>query len=263
MTRKVLTSLVLLTFLCTSNSVASKKSAADYIEPITGMQFMSIPGGTFIMGDENDSFARPEHEVTVQPFLMGRYEVTFEQYATYCSSTGKMIPSDNGWGMKNRPIVNVTWEEAVAFTEWLTEQSGKTFRLPSEAEWEYAAKAGSTTKYPWGDDIGMNKANCNKCGSQWDGRMTAPVGAFPPNAYGLYEMVGNVYEWCLDLKHDSYEGAPTDGSAWLTDPSDNRRINRGGSWLQRPVDAEVTARCWEDDDRKQKDYGFRVLIEVE
>lgn len=252
--------LMLILALLLTNSLVF---ADDYTEPTTGMEFVSIPGGSFIMGDNRDHFTSPEHDVTVKPFLMGRYEVTYEQYAKFCTDTGRLIPSDQGWGMENRPIVDVTWDDAVAFTEWLSEKSGRKMRLPSESEWEYAGRSGSTTRYPWGDKIGKNKANCDGCGSQWDGLMTAPVGSFPPNGYGLYDMIGNVYEWCLDTKHDSYLGAPTDGSARLDEGPDGRKISRGGSWLYPPGDAEVAGRCWDPPNKSQSDFGFRVLMEAE
>lgn len=239
---------------------SAKRPPADYVDPVTGMEFMAIPGGTFTMGDNHDEAARPEHAVTIKPFLLGRYEVTFEQYAKFCVSTGRQIPSDGGWGMNNRPVINVTWQDAVDFTTWLSKISGKTFRLPSEAEWEYAARGRATTKFPWGNKIGKSKANCNGCGSEWDNKMTSPVGSFAPNSYGIYDMVGNVYEWCLDIKHNNYEGAPNDGSPWLTDGQEDTRINRGGSWFQLPSDAVPTARCWEHSARGQNDYGFRVLM---
>jgi formylglycine-generating enzyme required for sulfatase activity len=248
-----------------SLDVATALVSTAYTEPTTGLEFVAIPGGTFMMGDARDINARPVREVTVKPFLMGRYEVTYEQYAKFCNSTGRVLPSDNGWGMGNRPVVNVTWLDAVAFTEWLSAQSGKRMRLPSEAEWEYAARAGATTLFPWGDEAGTNKANCLGCGSPGDYGMTTPVGTFPPNGFGLYDMVGNVYEWCLDAvstTSEGYEGAPTDGSAWVPQPRfEDWRINRGGSWFRKAYEAEVARRCWESEGKTRHDFGFRVAIE--
>ncbi len=111
-------------------------------------------------------------------------------------------------------MINVSWTDAVAYTEWLSAQLGERYRLPSEAEWEYASRAGSTKKYSWGNEIGRNRANCDGCGSQWDNRMTAPVGSFSPNAWGLHDMHGNVWEWVQDCWNSRYQGAPADGSAW-------------------------------------------------
>ncbi|NJC88022.1 MAG: formylglycine-generating enzyme family protein [Desulfuromonas sp.] len=237
---------------------AVDRPPADYTDPVTGMEFMAIPGGTFTMGDNQDKTASPAHEVTIKPFLLGRFEVTFEQYAKFCSSTGRLIPSDSGWGMADRPVINVSWQDAVDFTKWLSEKSGKTFRLPSEAEWEYAARDGAKTQFPWGDEIGVNRANCNGCGSPWDGRMTATVGSFTPNSYSLYDMIGNVYEWCLDARHDNYLGAPADGSAW-EDAKENFHMTRGGSWYLPPAEMTIIRRCWANDGRRE--IGFRVVLE--
>lgn len=246
---------------------------ADYIDPLTGMEFMEIPGGSFVMGDNDDELASPEHMVTVKPFLMGRYEVTFEQYNKFCASTGRLTPVNQGWGMGSRPVINVSWEDAVAFTEWLSEKSEKNFRLPTEAEWEFAARGGADTRYPWGDEIGRNNANCQGCGSQWDNRMTAPVGSFSPNGYGLYDVIGNVYEWCFDKHHDNYGGAPSDGSAWIEQKDsiymsdrekryENDRINRGASWYQPLKEMAVTRRCWDKPDVSSSEFGFRVLLDL-
>lgn len=245
----------------------AKKIAPSYTEPTTGMTFVTIPGGTFTMGDSTDPLAGPAHEVTVKPFLLGRHEVTFEQYAKFCASTGRQLPPDDGWELvANRPVVNVTWHDAVAFTEWLSNKSGKTFRLPSEAEWEFAARGGAKSKYPWGNELGKNKANCSGCGSKWDGKTAAPVGSFPPNGYGLYDVIGNVYEWNLDMEHASYEGAPGDGSAWLVDGIIDHqgrisRTNRGGSWFQPTREMTITRRCADHEETRRNELGFRVLLE--
>ena len=130
-------------------------------------------------------------------------------------------------------MINVTWEDAQRYVAWLSRMTGKTYRLLSEAEYEYATRAGTQTAYPWGDDIkldGTVMTNCSECGSQWDTKRTAPVGSFSPNAFGLYDMVGNVYEWTEDCSHSNYDGAPTDGSAWIEGGNCSRRVVRGGAW---------------------------------
>ena len=137
-------------------------------------------------------------------------------------------------GADGGQVINVTWEEARRYVAWLTRITGKPYRLLSEAEWEYAARAGTQTVYPWGDDIGNRNANCKGCGSQWDGRATAPVGQFDPNAFGLFDMVGNVWQWLEDCAHESYDGAPSDGTAWTTAGECNSRVVRGGSYLYEP-----------------------------
>jgi len=236
---------------------------ADYVDKATGMEFVEIPGGTFVMGDNDDIFAKPEHEVTVQPFLIGRYEVTFGQYIVFCRETRRVIPSDNGWGMDDRPMINVSWHDAVAFTSWLSEKSGRTFRLPSEAEWEYAARGGTITPFPWGEELGVNNANCSDCGGELNGVMTAPVGTFKPNGFGLYDMIGNVYEWCLDTMSKDYNGAPVDGSAWVVskERESKSRINRGASWARPEKEMTVFRRCWDFAESRTSEIGFRVVLE--
>ena len=145
-------------------------------------------------------------------------------------AAGGYRPDDEGWGRDNRPVINVSWEDAQSYVKWLSEQTGHAYRLPTEAEWEYAARAGTTTAYSWGNDVGRNLANCDGCGSQWDEDRTAPVGSFPPNAFGLHDMHGNVREWVEDCWNASYSGAPTDGSAWRSGDCGNR-VFRSGDWL--------------------------------
>lgn len=141
--------------------------------------------------------------------------MTFAEWDA-CFSVGGCLhwPIDYGWGRNRRPVIHVSWNDAKAYVAWLSKMTGREYRLLTEAEWEYAARAGTTTAYYWGDEIGKNNTNCNGCGSQWGGRKTAPVGSFAPNAFGLYDMFGNVWEWVEDCFHNNYEGAPTDGSAW-------------------------------------------------
>lgn len=240
---------------------AETKTNVAYVEPVTLMEFVAVPGGSFLMGEKGNEWASPVHKVTVKPFLIGRYEVTFAQYALFCAATKRELPSDNGWGRGTRPAINVSWLDAVAFTKWLSDKSGRTFRLPSEAEWEYAARGGMTTPYPWGGDLGKNRANCNGCGSTWDNRNTAPVGSFAANDYGLYDVVGNVYEWTLDLRHDNYQGAPNNGSPWTKGSSSTERVNRGASYSQPLEEMAVSRRCWDEPEFSKSDLGFRVLLE--
>lgn len=257
--------LCLLAFLpsTTAHAVKSQQQPAKtaYTEPTTGMEFMAIPGGTFTMGNSDDIYARPVRELTLKPFFLGRHEVTFEEYSKFCDATGRQLPSANGWGIERRPVINVSWHDAVAYTAWLSEKTNKNFRLPSEAEWEYAAKGGAKTLYPWGAVIGKNNANCKGCGSRWDGLMTAPVGSFAPNNYGLHDMIGNVYEWCLDARHDNYMSAPADGSPWMKDGEDNFHITRGGSWMQSIMEMPTYRRCWDNTESRVNELGFRVLME--
>ncbi|RMD68212.1 MAG: PEGA domain-containing protein, partial [Gammaproteobacteria bacterium] len=166
-----------------------------------GPEMVVIPPGRFLMGSPFDEEGRdsdegPQHRVSIaRPFAIGRYEVTFEEYDRFCEATGRRRPDDNGWGRGKRPVINVSWHDAKAYARWLSKQTGKRYRLPSEAEWEYAARAGTSTRYWWGDRVGHGHANCDGCGSWWDGKETAPVGFFDPNPWGLYDTAGNVWEW--------------------------------------------------------------------
>ena len=154
-------------------------------------------------------------------------------------------------------MINVGWDDAQLYVQWLSEQTGHAYRLPTEAEWEYAARAGTTTAYSWGNDIGRNLANCDGCGSQWDEDRTAPVGSFPANAFGLHDMHGNVWEWVLDCWNDTYSGAPTDGSAWLSGNC-GRRVLRGGSWVSYPRNLRSAYRDWYPPGIRNYIIGFRV-----
>ena len=141
-----------------------------------------------------------------------------------------MTPTDDDWGRGRQPVINVSWDDTRQYLAWLSKLTGKPYRLLSEAEWEYAARAGSSTNYPWGDDIGRGNANCRGCGSQWDGKQAAPAGSFKPNAFGLHDMIGNLLEWCEDAWHDSYDGAPADGSVFAGGDA-GFRVLRGGAWV--------------------------------
>ncbi len=224
-------------------------------------QMVKIPVGKFQMGDiqgSGSSDEKPVHWVTIkQPFFMSKYEVTFAEYDVFVEATGRKQLNDEGWGRGNRPVINVSWHDAVAYTTWLSQQTGEQYRLPSEAEWEYAARAGTKTKYWWGNEIGKNKANCNRCDSQWDNEQTAPLGSFSANQFGLYDTVGNVWEWCADNYQDSYNNFPTDGSVW--EKSSKYRVLRGSSWNNNPVNTRASDRVRYDPDYMFSNVGFRVV----
>lgn len=218
----------------------------------------------------DQDYESPLHRVNVKAFAMGKYEVTMGQFAAFINETGYDAGSDcykgdgkakgnwrdTGFPQEgNQPVVCVNWSDAQAYAKWLSKKTGKQYRLPSEAEWEYAARAGTTTAYYWGDDIGQNNANCHGCGSQWDGKQTAPAGSFAPNAFGLYDMSGNVWELVEDRWHENYNGAPTNGSAWQSDGG----VIRGGSWVNDPYLVR-TAKRWISGGSGPRDYetGFRL-----
>ena len=199
-----------------------------------------VPSGKFTMGasssEGGDSNERPMRRVRIDyRFAVGVYEVTFDEWYACADAggCGSYIPDDEGWGRGNRPVMNVSWNDAQSYVRWLSARTGKTYRLLSEAEWEYVARAGTETAYSWGDSIGVNRANCDGCGSQWGDKMTAPVGSFAANAWGVYDMHGNVREWVQDCWNDNYSGAPSDGSAWESEDI-YYRVLRGGSWSNVP-----------------------------
>ena len=161
-------------------------------------------------------------------------------------------------GRGTRPVINVTWDQAQQYVAWFSKMTGRHYRLLSEAEWEYAGRAGATTAYSWGEELGKNNANCNGCGSEWDGRQTAPVGSFAPNQFGLYDMQGNVWEWVEDCWHPNYEGAPEDGSAWITPGDCKDRVIRGGSWAGYSIGLRSALRFFFSTDDHAYDVGFRV-----
>ncbi len=156
----------------------------------------------------------PQHRVTVKPFAIGKYEVTFDEWDACVKAGGcnGYRPEDPGWGRGNRPVINVSWNDTKAYVAWLAKKTGNPYRLPSEAEWEFAARAGTTTPFAFGTTITPKQANFGRS----DGK-TEPVGSYPPNAWGLYDMHGNVWEWVEDCWHDNYGRSPTDGQPWLAD----------------------------------------------
>jgi formylglycine-generating enzyme required for sulfatase activity len=235
--------------------------AEEYIDPTTGMTLIFIKGGTFTMGDDSreDLSATPAHQVTLNDFYMGKHEVTFAQYDLFCKETGKEKPADKGWGRGNRPVINISWQDANNFAAWLSDKTGKSFRLPSESEWEYAARGGTTTFYWWGDKMIENIANYRKAGTEWEGQ-TAPVGSFAASPYGLHDTTGNVNEWVLDNYNETYEKTPTDGSPNLSGDA-STKMERGGGWTFMPDDISPIARCWSIANRGYDEVGFRLLME--
>jgi formylglycine-generating enzyme required for sulfatase activity len=201
-------------------------------------EMVVIPAGRFQMGSpasEKERFGDegPQHEVVLpRPFAVSKFDVTFYDWDA-CVSVGDCPQEgradDREFGRETRPVIYVSWGDAQAYVSWLSRMTGKQYRLLTEAEWEYAARAGSTTAYFWGEEIGKNHANCNDCGSQWDNRQTSPVDSFEPNDFGLHDMAGNVWQWVQDCYHGNYDGAPDDGSAWISGDC-GFRVVRGGSW---------------------------------
>ena len=225
-----------------------------------GPGMVVIPAGRFRMGCvsglECQDDEKPVHEVTIpEPFALSVHEVTFEDYDRF---TYPNTIDDLGWGRGNRPVIKVSWDDAKAYVAWLSSETGAEYRLPSEAEWEYAARAGSETKYGWGNEIDSNRANCvlHYCGDQWE--YTSPAGSFKPNSWGLHDMHGNVGELVEDCRNDDYAGSPSDGGAWLQGEC-NLRVLRGGSWDNDPWTFRAASRDWINGGHRSYDVGFRVV----
>ena len=232
-------------------------------------ELVVVPEGTYMMGSTSGgSNEKPVHRVTIaRPFAVGVYEVTFAEWDA-CESDGGCggyRPSDSGWGRGKRPVINVSWEDAQGYVRWLSGKTGEEYRLLSESEWEYVARAGTgywwgdDVRYWWGDDVGWNRANCAGCESRWDGRQTAPVGSFSANAFGLHDVHGNVWEWVEDCWNGGYHGAPADGSAWESGNC-SRRVRRGGSWAWGigPWFIRSANRSWGTTGSRYDYAGFRV-----
>ena len=241
------------------------------------LEMVAIPGGTFTMGSpagEGYDYGEPQHQVTVPPFFMGKYPITQAQWQAIASRTDLKVKQDlepNPAYFKDRPdsdrrpVEQVSWYDAIEFCARLSKLTVREYRLPSEAEWEYACRAGTTTPFYFGETITGELANYNASNTYADEPkgehrvQTTPVGQFPPNAFGLYDMHGNVWEWCADTWHDNYDGAPRDGSVWTENGYDNHSSLRGGSWYIDPFNCRSASRY--DDYRRDYsgDYGFRVV----
>ena len=254
--------------------------ANTWTDPVTGMEFVRIPAGCFQMGSPKNEKVRdddegPVHEVCLQEFWMGKYEVTNAQYRQFKRDHDSQEYKGHSFNGGNQPAVYVSWNAARDFTEWLTKQHNAqyTFRLPTEAEWEYAARAGVTASRFWGDDpdeaCGYANVADETAKQQWsnwtihdcdDGyAVTAPVGSFRPNQFGLYDMLGNVWEWCLDTYHDSYQGAPLDGSVWGNLDDGKAKLLRGGSWYGDPPYVRSAYRYRRGPDNRSNHVGVRLV----
>lgn len=194
--------------------------------------------------------------MTIQQFAMGKYEVTFEEYDRFAIATNRKLPEDQGWGRGERPVMNVSWDDAKAYAAWLAEETGVTYRLPTESEWENAARSRGKEQRWAGASEGQQLKNY----AVYDTNSTEPVGGKTPNGLGLYDMSGNVWEWVEDCAHGTYEGAPRDGSAWLEAEGGDctRRVIRGGSWLNKPGYLRSSYRYWTTADFRNDDLGFRL-----
>jgi formylglycine-generating enzyme required for sulfatase activity len=245
------------------------------------LEMVAIPGGTFLMGTEDEEIERlvkkfnwegfrrerPQHKVTVQPFFMGKYPITQAQWKAIAATAKIDIDLEtnpSNFTGNELPVESVTWYQATEFCKRLSREKEQEYRLPSEAEWEYACRARTTTPFYFGETITGKLANYDArytYSGEPNGEYreeTTPVGQFPPNAFGLYDMHGNVWEWCADTWYDNYDGAPTDGSVWIKNGNDNRSL-RGGSWFTYPRNCRSANRVRNNPDNRDDDNGFRVV----
>ena len=261
--------IVTLTEAALSPSTASARQPGETFSDMLssggqGPEMVVIPVGRFRMGCVSgqecfdDEF--PVHDVTIpQAFAVSIYEVTFEDYDRF---TYPNRVDDEGWGRGRRPAINVSWNDAQDYVAWLSRQTGRSYRLLSEAEWKYIARAGSSTAYSWGNDVGLNRANCSSvlesvgiCGDSWDA--TAPVGSFPANAFGVHDMHGNVFEWVEDCWNDSYARALSRGGPLRSGDCESR-VLRGGSWAIFPRILRSASRYRNSTGTRNGVIGFRV-----
>ena len=247
-------------------------------------EMVVVPAGSFIMGSPETEEGRgdsegPQRRVTIgYSFAVGVYEVTFDEWdaCVQGGGCGGHQPSDWGWGRGRQPVVDVHWENAWKYADWLTDHTGEKYRLLSEAEWEYVARAGTRTAWHWGETEqeqcryanGWDASALIETGIEWEAVgcrdrqiFTAPVGSYEPNGFGLYDMLGNVSEWVDDCTNEGYEGAPTDGSPWYIGDC-SRRVSRGGNWRHAPNELRSAERYDHSGDFQNGDQGFRVARTV-
>jgi len=240
-------------------AVQQHKPPAVIVQLVDAMA--RIPGGVFLMGSQSrlraDTDEKPIHTVRINPFRLSKYEVTYEQYDLFARATRRTLPQDGGYGRGRNPVGNVSWDDAKAFIEWLRQTTGLSFRLPSEAEWEYVARSGSKDDFPWGDTFDVDLANGPDISGkdQWIG--PSPVGSFRANAFGVHDMIGNVWEWVQDCYRGDYVGAPFDGSADDRDGCTNR-IFRGGSFYSFTKYMRVSYRAADGSTKGNITIGFRL-----
>jgi formylglycine-generating enzyme required for sulfatase activity len=234
-------------------------------------EMVVIPPGEFVMGSSQqerralgvlamfDKMEEPRHLVRIgYRYAVGRYAVTFDQWDACVADGGcaGYVPADAGWGRGRRPVINVNFADAQGYVAWLSKRTGQKYRLLSEAEWEYAGRAGTDTYYPFGNTIDPTKANY---GNNLD--RTTPVGSYPPNRFGLHDMTANVAQWVQDCHHDDYVGAPADGSAWVSGPCTLRNV-RGGGWSLSGWSVRVAQRIGDPPGARNDHLGFRVARDL-
>ena len=226
------------------------------------LEMVEIPGGTYLMGSTQEDCELPEHPVKLPTFFMSKYPVTQQQYKAITGVNPSVFKGDQ------LPVENVSWSNAISFCEELAIQTGRNYTLPSETQWEYACRAGTTTAFHFGEGISSDLVNYNGnytyalVHKQNFRQKTVPVGSLMPNAYGLYDMHGNVWEWCLDDWHTNYNGAPDNQTSWVSQRINRWKVVRGGSWNTCPQDCRSASRSLQMFDSAHKDIGFRLVLNI-
>ncbi|MGB0733500.1 MAG: SUMF1/EgtB/PvdO family nonheme iron enzyme [Pontibacterium sp.] len=251
-----------------TEAIPADERHAHFKDRIGGELFapvmVAIPAGSFVMGDghkQGDDNEQPQRTVHIRPFAISATEITFEDYAIYAEQAQKPLPDDAQWGQGKRPVINVSWQDAYGYARWLSLQTGQPYRLPTEAEWEYAARATSQYPYPWGRKIESGQAVCDDCGSQWDGKSSAEVASQMPNRWGLYDMSGNVNEWVQDCYQPSIPAIVTTGSA-LEEANCAFKVVKGGSWFDIGRLVRPAGRYRHPIGMKTNDLGFRIAVDL-
>jgi formylglycine-generating enzyme required for sulfatase activity/class 3 adenylate cyclase len=232
-------------------------SAAPAMAPIVAQlipEMVSIPAGTFAMGSDDDPSEKPIHRVTIKPFAISKFPITVREWnACVAAKSCTNAPS----GKDDAPVTNLSWTDAQQFVGWLSKVTQKAFRLPTEAEWEYAARGGTKGKFWWGDQLQAAMANCKGCNEPYESSEPVKVGSFKPNPFGLYDMGGNIHQWVADCWHKNYQGAPSDGSAWVENDCLSHVI-RSGSWKNDPSYVRPSSRDHYDTGVRYPTHGLRV-----
>jgi formylglycine-generating enzyme required for sulfatase activity len=224
------------------------------LKPVNEPEMVSIPGGTFTMGSNHDGSEMPIHRVTIKPFEISKFPITVREWnECVAAKVCEYVPT----GEDGAPVANLSWSDTQQFLTWLAQVTQKSFRLPSEAEWEYAARGGTDTDYWWGNQFQEDMANCKGCGREYDSGQPLKAGSFKPNPFGLYDMGGDVDQWVEDCWHSSYQGAPVDGSPWI-EGNCLAHVVRSGSWKNDPSYVRTASRDHYDTRIRYPTHGFRV-----
>ena len=257
--------------------VSANKGPVAWRDCADTPEMIRLKGGRFLMGEQGNTgtlYEQPVRTVRVAEFALGKYEVTFDEWDACHAARGCLRKvDDEGWGRGRRPVIKVNWVDAQQYVAWLSRKTGQKYRLPTEAEWEYAARAGTSTRYSWGDSsvwvcslanvfdrtglaLHPNWHWSSECDDGY--ATTAPVGTFKPSRWGFHDLSGNVWEWVQDCWHSDYTGAPADSRAWDTGPDCHKRVNRGGGWGNNPRSMRSASRDADEAESVSDALGFRV-----